>query len=374
MSINSRLKKEGIEVIEKLDTQKINKISINVASRLCLAFPEHNFNRSELFESISRISMYIAQMPKDSSGAKYVFKNNSIYFNKELSLEEMSSLAIHECIHFIQHLYSSTNNSTNIGLYNLSLNSGIAINEAAVQLMASEANFSEPTSETYYGVSIKTISPDYYPLECTLIKEITYFTGTYPLYHSVIHSDDIFKNTFILKTSKRIYNNIVKNFDTILSLESDLDCFILELQYSDNPRTIKTLNNTINNIKKDISNIFFKTQNLILENCFKSDFNNIRNLDDIKVFNRKLYNFKNIMGYSDSYTFYNEFYRKIMNSIQEKKSYIEKYGEINLFEDINKSLMIVNNNKNLLSLINKFITKAKKLVKLNRNTNDEIDF
>ena len=374
MSIKSKLKKEGIQVIEKLDTQRINKISINVASRLCLAFPEHNFNRSDLFESISRLSMYIARMPEDSSGAKYLFKNNSIYFNESLSLEEMSNLAIHECIHFIQHLYISDNYSTNIGLFNLSTNSGVAMNEAAVQLMAAEANFAEETSETYYGISIRTISPDYYPLECTLMRQISSFTGTYPLYHSVLYGNDIFKNTFMLKSSKKNYNTIVKNFDNILSLENNLEFYIQELQCADSPKAIKTLNNIINNVKKDISNTFFKTQNLILESCFKSEFNNIRNLDDIKVFNRKLYNFKNIIGYSDTYTFYNEFYIKMMNLVQKKRTYIEKYGELNLFEDVNKSLMIVDNSKNLLSFINRFITKAKKLVKLNQNTKDEIDF
>ena len=87
-------------------------------------------------------------------------------------------------------------------------NSGISLNEAAVQLMASEANICNASSETYFGISIRTISPDYYPLECTLAKEITYFTGTYPLYHSTLYGDDIFKNTFILKTGKKAYNTI----------------------------------------------------------------------------------------------------------------------------------------------------------------------
>ena len=73
MSIHSKLKKEGIQVIKQLDTLKVNTIAINVANKLCLAFPEHNLNKSELFESISRLNMYIAKMPKDSSGAKYLY-------------------------------------------------------------------------------------------------------------------------------------------------------------------------------------------------------------------------------------------------------------------------------------------------------------
>lgn len=317
--------------------------------------------------------MYIAKMPEDSSGAKYFYKDNSIYFNEIFDIEEMSKLAVHECIHFIQDSRDSNNNLAKMGLYNSFSNSGLGLNEATVQLMASEANFTENMNETYFGISINTISPDYYPLECTLVNEIAYFTGTYPLYHSTLNSNDVFKNTFILKSDKKTYNTIVKNLDKLLMLENDLNYFALELQYADKVNSIKLLNKLINKNKEEITSLFFKTQNLIIEKCFKNEFNNIRNIDDIKGFNKKLYNFKNIMGYSDNYTFYNEFYRKIMNAIQEKKVYIEKYGEINLFENINNSLMIVDNSKSVLSFINTFIAKCKKLIGLNKsheNVND----
>ncbi len=373
MSIHSKLKKDGIEIIEELDTLKVNTIAINVASKLCLSFPEHNLNRSELFESISRLSMYIAKMPEDSSGAKYFYKDNSIFFNEIFDIEEMSKLAVHECIHFIQDTRDSNNNLSKMGLYNSFSNSGLGLNEAAVQLMASEANFTENTNETYFGITLNTISPDYYPLECTLVNEIAYFTGTYPLYHSTLNSNDVFKNTFILKSDKKTYNTIVKNLDKLLVLENDLNYFSLELQYADKINSIKLLNKLINKNKEEITTLFFKTQNLIIEKCFKSEFNNIRNIEDIKIFNKKLYNFKNIMGYSDNYTFYNEFYRNIMNAVQEKKEYIEKYGEINLFENINNSLMLVDNTKTALSLIKTFIAKVKKLIGLNKsheNIND----
>lgn len=363
MSTDSKLKKEGIEIIEELDASIINKIAINVASKLCLAFPEHNLKRSELFESLSNLSMYISKMPLDSSGAKYFYKNNSIYFNEIFDIEEMSKLAVHECIHFIQN----SNNSDRMGLYNTSSNLGIGLNEAAVQLMASEANFNDNTSETYYGISLNTISPDYYPLQCTLVNEVSYFTGTYPLYHSTLTGNDIFKNTFTIKFDKKTYDTILKNLDKLLMLETDLNCYALELEYADKISLIKQLNKIVNKRKKDIKSLFFKTQNLILSNGFKSEFNSIRNMDDLKEFNKKLYNFKNIMGYSDDYTFYNEFYRKMMNAIQEKKVYIEQYGELNLFQNINNSLMIVDDAKTTFSFISTFITKCKKLIGLNKS-------
>ena len=369
MGTNSRLKKEGIEIVEQLDTLKVNTIAINIASKLCLAFPEHNLSKSDLFTSISRLNMFIAKMPSDSSGAKYFYKNNSIYFNQETDLDEMAKLAMHECIHFIQELKDSNNNLIKMGLYNCSFNTGLGINEAAVQLMASEANMCSSTSETYYNVSLNTISPNYYPLECALVNQMAYFTGTYPLFHSTLNSNDVFKNTFILNSSKRAYNTIVKNLDLILAYENDLNYFANELQYANKVNEIKLLNKLVVSKKNAITSIFFKTQNLIIESCFISEFNNIRSLNDIKDFKKKLYNFKNIMGSNESYTFYNEFYRKIMENLEAKKEQIETLGEISLFEPSENSLVLVDNTKHALSFIYSFFGKVKKLFGFNKSRN-----
>lgn len=367
MSTNSRLKKEGIEIVEQLDTLKVNTIAISIASKLCLAFPEHNLNKSELFTSLSRINMYIAKMPEDSAGAKYFYKNNSIYFNKEYDLDEMAKLAMHECIHYIQEFRDANNNLVKMGLYNCTFNSGLGINEAAVQLMASEANMCPSTSETYYNVSLNTISPNYYPLECALVNQMAYFTGTYPLFHSTLNSNDVFKNTFILKSNKRAYNTIVKNIDLLLAYENDLNYFASELQYANKVSEIKLLNKLIASKKNSITSIFFKTQNLIIESCFISEFNNIRNLEDVKEYKNKLYNFKNIMGSNENYTFYNEFYRKIMESLEKKKEQIEQFGEINLFETSENSLVLVDNTKHALSFVSTFFVKIKKLFGFNKS-------
>ena len=49
MSIESDLKKDGIIVIKKLDTLKINSIAKNISKKLCDTFPEFGINQNELF-------------------------------------------------------------------------------------------------------------------------------------------------------------------------------------------------------------------------------------------------------------------------------------------------------------------------------------
>ncbi len=375
MSINSELKKEGIEIVSKLDTLKVNTICTNIASKLCLAFPEHNLNRSALFASLSRINMYIANMKDhDSACAKYFYKNNSIYFNEDADLDTMASLAVHECIHHVQEILNSNGDLVKMGLYDRSSNFGLGLNEASVQLMASEANMQDEADEIYFNISLKTTSPDYYPLECALVNEMAYFTGTYPLYNSTLNSNNVFQNTFSAKSDKKTYHTIAKNLDKLLKFENDLSYYSSELKYADKVSTLKVLNSLISSKKKDIEATFFKTQNLIIKKCFISEFNSIRNLEDIKEFNKKFYDFKDIMGCSDNYTYYNEFYRYIMGEIEKKKEYIKTYGDINLFEPDSKALVLVDNTKSALAFANKFIIKVKKLFGYNKDKVDINDF
>ena len=205
MSINSTLKREGIEVINPLSTLEINKIASKIAEKLCSTFPEHNLNQSELFIAISRLNMYIAKMPNDMAVAKYFYKNNSIYFSQDMDLEDLNTLAIHECIHFLQEQKDKHGKLIRLGLYNPQRKtSGMALNEAAVQYMASKANHSKIDTVRYYNMNLTTESPDFYPIETAIVRQLAYFTGTYPLFHSVLHSNDIFKNTFMQNQTQKL--------------------------------------------------------------------------------------------------------------------------------------------------------------------------
>ncbi len=357
MSIKSILKNEGINIVRELNTREVKTIAKDIAIKLCLAFPEHNLSRQSLYESLSTVKMYLANLPKDFSGAKYILENNSIYFNSTLPFEEIPNTAMHECIHFIQHY----NSNSHFGLY--VSQKGLAINEAAVQLMASEANMHETVEVKYFDISLKTNSPDYYPLECALLNQITYFTGTYPLYNSILFSNDIFKNTFIAKFNKKLYYFIIKKLDSLLSLENELNSYIEELSYATEEKSIKNLTKLINYKKGKITTLFFQTQNHVMRSCFNCEFNKLKSLEEIHDFKNQLYDYKNIIGFNDNYSFYNDFYCSMMNIIETKKDYIKEHGAISLPSKECTSLMIIDSNKNKLTFVKTFFRKLKELVK-----------
>ena len=370
MSIDYLLKKEGIVNIKPLSVNQIKAISKDIAIKLCLAFPEHDLDRQSLYNSFCSLDMYTATMPKDSSGAKYVSNSNSIYFNENIDFSAIPEVAMHECIHFIQDQRLNGANAY-VGL--TSFSSGLALNEAAVQLMASEANMANIEEEKYFGITLHTISPNYYPLECTLVNEVAYFTGTYPLYHSVLNNNEIFKNTFIAKFNKRIYNRFTRQLDKLLHLENELNCYNSELETCEKVSDIKELNNIITNQKAQIQRLFFNIQNFIIRNCFACAYNSISTMDDLREVKMKLYNFKNIIGTTDGYSFYNAFYCDMMNALENKKEEILKFGDISLLREECMALTIVDQTKETFGFIRMFIRKIKKLFRLNRGTINDYD-
>ena len=98
----------------------------------------------------------------------------------------------------------------------------MGLNEAAVQFMAAKATNCELDNVKYFNMNLTTNSEDYYPVETALIRELTYFTGTYPLFHSVLNSNDVFKNTFIAISNEKTYKLIENNFDLLIHYQDEL--------------------------------------------------------------------------------------------------------------------------------------------------------
>ena len=358
------LRKAGITIIKKLSTLEVNKIASNISEKICCSFPEHKINQSDLFIAISRVNMYLAQF-NDNSAAKYWYKNNSIYFKENINFDSLETPALHECLHFIQTYRNKKGKIQRLGLYNISSlkENGFALNEAAVQLMASYATNTKIDSVKYYGMEFFTNSPNYYPIECALVRQMTYFTGTYPLFHSTLYSNDIFKNTFIMKSNEDAYYTITKNLDKIVELEETLNKNNLLLAYNDNDNDkINRLKNTIEILKQNIRKITIETQELILTSCAYSDLALVRDNESVEEFKKKLYRFKNVLiKPNEQYSFYNEFYCHMMEELELKRTLIKKYGILNCFKEVRESLALIETRQEKLNIFQLAIQKFKKL-------------
>ena len=353
MSIESDLKKDGITVVGKLDTLSVNSISRDIAEKLCKAFPNQNFIFQNLFIALSRIPMYIADIPEGFAEATYFYKNSSMYFKQGLKLEELEKFAVHEFIHYLQEIKDKKGHLVRLGLCDFGELKicGMALNEGAVQYMASKALNTEQEIVKYYGISLPTNSPSYYPILCNLVAQMAYITGEEALYDSTFYGSSVFKEKFANLCGVDSLLKIESNMDKIMEAEEKAIKLNNKLMYNElEVMKAQKVAKKVENYKKKIKEIFFETQKLIFTSFFNAQFNKILTTADIDEYRLRLYNYKNYIGISDDYSEFNEFY---INKMMDLDAKYEKI--IN-----NTNLTVVSNSK-----IAKFFRKVKAILTAN---------
>lgn len=360
MSIESDLKKDGIEVVEKLDILKVNTLAKNISEKICSTFPDFNLNQKQIFMRLSRLDMYKANMPEGMAEANYFYKNTSIYFNSHIADEDLEEFAIHECIHHLQEVKDKKNYLLRMGLcdYTEFKVYGLGLNEASVQLMASKINDMELDFVKYFGINFETISPSYYPLECCLVNQMAYITGEDVLFESTLNSNDTFKYKFAELTSEKAFMAIQNAIDEILDNEENIIKLNNKILNTDTRnKRVDGMLQKIDELKSEITLTFMRTQNLIISTYFDKAFDKISTLEEVESYRKKLYSFKDYLGVTDGYTFYNNYYSSKMEQLEAKYNALENGETITALSVITKkeSKFIL-----LLKAIKKLIFGSKK--------------
>ena len=350
MSIESDLKKDGIKVIGTLDTLSANTLAHNVAEKICKTFPEQNFIFQNLFIALSRIPMYIAEMPEGFAEANYFYKNSSIYFKAGVSVDELEKFAMHEFIHYLQEIKDKKGNLVKLGLCDFGdlKVQGLALNEGAVQLMASKALGQEQEIVKYYGISLPTNSPTYYPILCNLVSQMAYIAGIENLFDSTFYGTDLFKERFSNLCGLNALLKIQNNLDKIMNAEEKIIKLNQKL-VQDNCEGAKALKiaSKITKLKDKLKDLYFETQDLIYNSYFNTQFAKITTTADIDSYRFRLYNYKNYIGITENYSNFNEYYINKMIDLDNK------------YENIinNTAIAVVNN-----SSISVFFRKIKTIL------------
>lgn len=335
MSIENDLKKDGITITKPLDTLSITLIAKFVAEKYIAYFPFSHMRYNDLYSRVSRLKMYTANIPEGMAEASYFYKNDAIYFKEGLSIDQMKELAIHEFMHHYQQKKDKNNILYKMGLcdYTNIKVRGMAMNEAAVQLISSNILKNRIDNVKYYGIAFPTISPNYYALLSNLINQMAYITGYDVLVDSTLNTNDKFKNCFIKLCGKKTYDTIENNFEKILELENKVNSCNSKLMQEDlTEKSIIDLSLRTKKYKESISHIFLKTQNLILTSYFDSTLKNLYSIQDIENYREKLYTYKDYIGIVENYSYFNDYYINMMANLEVVRQSVETSTAITIYK------------------------------------------
>ncbi len=321
MNVEAELKKDGIEIVGRLDTLSVNSLAKSVSDKICKAFPKAHFNAGQLFIELSRIPMYLADMPDGFAEATYFYKNSSIYFKQGVPLDELEKYAIHEFIHYLQEVKDNKGNLFRLGLcdYTEFKTYGMALNEGAVQLATAKVLGYKQEIVKYYDISLPTDSPNCYPLLCNLVKQLAYLIGDELLQDSTLFSTDAFKEEAIRLCGRKEFLKIQENLDKILNIEEKIIKLNNRLVEDDCEGTkAQKIGIKIASYKEELKKTFILTQDLIFSSYFNQEFNNLTTTQDIEVYRTKLYAYQNYIGITDNYFDYSNYYIDKMAALEER--------------------------------------------------------
>ena len=268
------------------------------------------------------IQMYTAKIPNNLSPVNYSYLDEILYISEKIELDINNEFVLHEVIHRLQEYRNKKNKLLQLGLCDILETSikGLALNEAAVQYIVKKVLNGENEIVEVYGMKIPTISKNYYPILTNLIEQMIFAVGENILVDSTLNSNNEFKYSAIDSMGESTYYEIQNNFDKIMDVKNQI---------------LKNENQT--NVKENIDlikRIYIETQHKILTSYFNKELKAVKDIDQLKVFGDKLFKYRNLIGSDEGQVLYDEYYKEMLNKIQEKE-----------FSFQNRALIVVKENK-----------------------------
>ena len=377
MSKKFNHKLHGISNITEISAKDRHTISKKAVDLIYPVVSEFNISKEMLFNSLGKSNMYLADFD-DLSMGKYDYTTNSIYFSNDLDISKLDSSVIHEILHFFQAELTEDNFLIRMGLFKPSKlfrpEKGLGLNEASVQYIASTIVKEVPDHVKYYELELTTPSSNYYPIETAIIRQMCFFTGTYPLFFSTLFSTDLFEKTFKTITSEENYNYIEEKLTYIVQLQEKLsDVYsTIHTHNQAESKKISVLNN-ITNLKNKLRETVLDVQKIIYTSAFANELDKIETVQDIVNMKTLISNFENyIINYKGDYSF-EQFKDKINIELNNKLALIEAYGNYSFALKARKDILNLPKIYSQ-SFIKTFFSKIKLLIDLRFNfsrSNDE---
>lgn len=377
MSKKFNHKLHGISNITEISAKDRHTISKKAVDLIYPVVSEFNISKEMLFNSLGKSNMYLADFD-DLSMGKYDYTTNSIYFSNDLDIANLDSSVIHEILHFFQAELTEDNFLIRMGLFKPSKlfrpEKGLGLNEASVQYIASTIVKEVPDHVKYYELELTTPSSNYYPIETAIIRQMCFFTGTYPLFFSTLFSTDLFEKTFKTITSEENYNYIEEKLTYIVQLQEKLsDVYsTIHTHNQAESKKISVLNN-ITNLKNKLRETVLDVQKIIYTSAFANELDKIETVQDIVNMKTLISNFENyIINYEGDYSF-EQFKDKINIELNNKLALIEAYGNYSFALKARKDILNLPKIYSQ-SFIKTFFSKIKLLIDLRFNfsrSNDE---
>ena len=334
MNIQKKLSRLGIEKIEELDKKDVNYLAHYMANCMTSTFHTLQDYYNEILAKLLNCTMFYAKITGNVAKVNYIHEDNCIYIDENINIYEPNEQLFHELIHYLQVFKKNNGKIKQIGLCNFGdfSVSGLGLNEALVQYMSSKLMKKEKQRTKIYGLELKTISPDSYPVLTNLMEELVYLIGEDEILLASINAknnfDDLFYNTFEEKG-----NQIIKAFDKVLDLKNKLLEAREGIYKKETPEVLE----------ESICYTYINTQKTMLTKYFDKMVTILTSIEEIDFYIEKFLNFNKVLGLNEKnraevLDFCEEYKNEIMKKFDKRLMKLSKEKGKNTLSNYNNKL------------------------------------
>ena len=334
MNIQKKLSRLGIEKIEELDKKDVNYLAHYMANCMTSTFHTLQDYYNEILAKLLNSTMFYAKITGNVAKVNYIHEDNCIYIDENINIYEPNEQLFHELIHYLQVFRKNNGKIKQIGLCNFGdfSVSGLGLNEALVQYMSSKLMKKEKQRTKIYGLELKTISPDSYPVLTNLMEELVYLIGEDEILLASINAKnnfgDLFYNTFEEKG-----NQIIKAFDKVLDLKNKLLEAREGIYKKETPEVLE----------ESICYTYINTQKTMLTKYFDKMVTMLTSIEEIDFYIEKFLNFNKVLGLNEKnraevLDFYEEYKNEIMKKFDKRLMKLSKEEGKNTLSNYNNKL------------------------------------
>lgn len=307
MNIQKKLTRLGIDKKEEINKKDINYLAHYITNVLTNTFPFLQEQYNEILAKMLNCKMYYAKISSKIAKVNYIYEDDSIYIDESVNIFEPNEQLFHEVIHYLQIERKNNTKIRKMGLCQFGDFSitGLGLNEAIVQYMSAKIMNNEKENLKIYGIRLKTISPNFYPLLTNLIEQLVYLIGEDIIIESDVNVNDNFEDVFF-NTFEEKGRQIIKGFDNLLEIKNKLHEELNQAKKKE--------------LEQKACNIYKNTEEIMFIKYYNQTIPRLVSIEEIDYYSEKLLKNKEYLGIEEFNTgnFYDEYKTIFINKLDKQ--------------------------------------------------------
>ena len=303
MNIKKILGKMGITNVQELDFRVKEDLVKAISNKISDKFSDQGIEYSYVFLKLINTDMYLADIEKTTDKVCYIYKNQSIYFDREVDLSKVSREILKASLLRIQEIRNRFGKIQRLGLCSIDkINTqGLAINDASIEYLLYKLEGAKEEKTVAYGITLKSVSKTY-PILTSIVRQMAFIVDENSLIKSALTGSNEFKKEFGKACSSVLYSKVIRNTDEIHSDKNNIIDLNNKILFARKIKEEKKreMRDRVEEYARRIQADYVFVQKELCTIYFDRQIENANSVEELENIKNRIKNYKKIIGISEN--------------------------------------------------------------------------